>query len=121
MKTVHILLPSLLHVPETESLLLVEVGLVQHWIFGRISLVGGGVSKEHFEGLDYGMFVIDGDVWTEDEVEVFAASRNLVHRVLDLEDDELLSRIRRTAFRLALNGRRDDHVARIDDCRISRS
>ena len=87
MKTVHILLPSRFHVPETESLLLVEVNLVQHWIHGRISRVDGGVSKEHFEGLDYGMFVIDGDVWTDDEVEVFAASRNLVHGALELEDE----------------------------------
>ena len=87
MKTVHILLPSRFHVPETESLLRVEVNHVQQLINGRISLVDGGVSKEHFEGLDYGMFVIDGDVWTDDEVEVFAASRNLVHGALELEDE----------------------------------
>ena len=87
MKTVYILVPRMFPPPETDTLLLVQVQLNRYWMNHRTSRVGGGITKPMFEGMDYGMFVIDGERWTGDEVREFAATRFLVIRALELGDE----------------------------------
>ena len=86
--TLHLLIPFIIDRQGlTYAQLIDRIDSEPRWYAQTLSLVTGGGSRQLVEAAVSKMIIIDGDVWSDEEVEQFATSRLLGHHVLELSEE----------------------------------
>lgn len=101
----HVLIPEMIDQRDMSYSEVVQMlDLEELWYAQAMSLLGGGGSRQLVESDVLKLKLIDGDVWTEDEITSFATSRFLGEHVLELSEEvgnAIIARVKGNTINLA--------------------